>query len=264
MIAKNENFEDEDDVDEFEDFEDEKRSVLSGLIEQTKKLVEAEETQKEKRERLDKTKTIYTDSCDEIDRLSEEMDSPTATTEEKIAIGEKMKLIELSALEQEHEILKKCLDVVQSRFEERKLDARHSLDQSLHETLDNYLLSLNDACFATLTKVLNGKRTDEINYRDLMLDVFDELAEKERRTEIIENLGILRPFANSRIHWNGFNELFIKPFASVHKDSKGFQHFISLGIERAKRHRNNERSNRRTGWIIILIILGLVLFFIFK
>ena len=49
MISKNDDLEDEDEDDAFEDFEDEKRTVLSGLIEQTKKLVEAEETQKEKR-----------------------------------------------------------------------------------------------------------------------------------------------------------------------------------------------------------------------
>lgn len=261
MISKNDDLEDEDEDDAFEDFEDEKRSVLSGLIEQTKKLVEAEETQKEKRERLDKTKTIYTDSCNEIDRLSEEMDSPTATTEEKITIGEKVKQIELSALEQEYEILKNCLDVVQARFEERKLDARLSLDQSLKDTLNDYLMSLDEPCFLRITKVLGGDKSGASNYRDLMLDIFAELAEKERLKEVTEDLGILKPFANSAIHWNGFNELFVKPFAMVHKDSKSFQHFISLGIERAKKERSREKSNRRTGWVVIGVIVILILYF---
>jgi hypothetical protein len=264
MISKNDDLDDSSHEDDLDDFNDEKISTLSALVEKTKKLVEAEETKNEKWDRLDKTKVIYEEASAEIDQLSEKLDSPSLTSEEEIAIGDKLKTVELTSLEKEYEILKQCLEVVQSRLRERKSDARLSLDQSLKDTLNDYLMSLDEPCFSRLTKVLGGDKSDTSNYRDLMLDIFEEFAEKERLKEVTEDLGILKPFANSAIHWNGFNELFIKPFAMVHKDSKSFHHFISAGIEKAKRERSSEKSNRRTGWIVIGLIVILIIYFTSK
>ena len=125
MISKNDDLDDSSHEDDLDDFNDEKISTLSALVEKTKKLVEAEETKNEKWDRLDKTKVIYEEASAEIDQLSEKLDSPSLTSEEEIAIGDKLKTVELTSLEKEYEILKQCLEVVQSRLRERKSDAQN-------------------------------------------------------------------------------------------------------------------------------------------
>ena len=110
--------------------------------------------------------------------------------------------------------------------------------------------------------ILEGKKGDIVNYRDLILDTVDRFA-KKKENEVIKALGILKPFANSRHYWHGFNELFIKPFAKIHEDSKSFHHYISLEIESARRERVKVRSDKKVGWIVIIVV-ALILFFVLK
>ena len=91
-----------------------------------------------------------------------------------------------------------------------------------------------------------------------MLGFFDHMAEKEKENEVCESLGPLRPLLTKRHYWHGFNELFIKPFADIHTDPKTFHHLIRSMIEKAKTDRSEQQSNRRIGWIIIAVVVGVV------
>lgn len=240
--------------DDYDDPFEKKKFALMKLIETTKEIVEAEETAKEKASRLDRTKIILVEASKRIDRLSEEMDSSELSEDEKISKGDELIEIELTALQKECDILDECFKVVSKRIEQRRTDARQDLSQSLKDTFSRYLVSLNETHFQNLILALEGNKDDLANYRDLMIGVVNKFAEREKESEVIDGLGTLKPFANSRHYWNGFNELFIKPFAAIHEDSKSFHHFISLEIEAAKRMRAKEKSRKKISWVIIISI----------
>jgi hypothetical protein len=251
------------DLDDLDDLRAEHKDVLEKLIENAKGIVEAEETRNEKEERLEKTRAVYVEVSESVDRLSEQMDSSSLTDEEKIAKGEEIFDLEIVALKKEHGILQESIKVVSKRIEQRRTDSRQDLNQSLKDLFFKYLVSLDDHHFNSLVSALEGNKNDVVNYRDLMIGVIDRLAEKEKESEVLDELGILKPFANSRHYWHGLNELFIKPFAMIHEDSNSFHHYISLEIERAKRERTKVKSDKKVGWIVIIVV-GLILFFVLK
>jgi hypothetical protein len=262
MIANSTNF-DDDQEDEYEDDpSDEKSEALKSLIANLKDIIEKNETSTERKARIEKTRTLYQECAAEVERLSAELQSASLTNEEVDAKSEEISELNISSLEREYKILEESMEVIKPRIKERVSDARQNLDSSLRETFNEYLVSLDDAHFDSLVLALAGKKPEIMDYRDLMLGFFDHMAEKEKENEVCESLGPLRPLLTKRHYWHGFNELFIKPFADIHTDPKTFHHLIRSMIEKAKTDRSEQQSNRRIGWIIIAVVVGVITFFV--
>ena len=131
MEQKEELDKEAEDFDDLEDPREEERDLLTKLIEQTKEIVEEEETTNEKKIRLERTRAVVVEASDKIDHLSERMDSPTLTDKEKITIGEELLDVEIESLKREQEILEESFKVVSKRIEQRRLDSRQDLNQTL-------------------------------------------------------------------------------------------------------------------------------------
>jgi hypothetical protein len=259
MIANSTNFDD----DQEDEYEDDLTSELKSLIANMKGVIERNETSAEKEVRLGKTRALYQECAAEVERLSAELQSTSLTDEEMDAKSKEILELNISSLEREYNILEECMKVIEPRIKERVSDARQNLDSTLRDTFNEYLVSLDDARFESLVLALTVKKSEIMDYRDLMLGFFDHMAEKEMEKETLKSLGGLRPLLTKRHYWHGFNELFLKPFADIYTDPKTFHRLISSMIEKAKADRSEQQSNRRIGWIIIAVVVGVIAYFVF-
>lgn len=260
MIANSTNFDDNQEDEYEDDPSDDRAKTLKSLIANMTEIIEKNETSTERKARLEKTRALYQECAAEVERLSAEIQS--ASTEEEVdAKSEQIDEFNISSLERHFNILEEYMKVIEPRIKGRLDVARQDLDSSLRETFNEYLVSLDDVHFNSLVLALAGKKSEIMDYRDLMLGFFDHMAEKEKDNEVCEDLGPLRPLLTKRHYWHGFNELFIKPFADIHTDPKTFHRLIRSMIEKAKTDRSEQQSNRRIGWIIIAVVAGVIAFF---